>query len=405
MSATGTADLAAVRELVRDRLDMYQVGTFDGLELRRDGSAWKCRCPFHEERSPSCVVDGKMRGRLHCFGCGADMDIFDYWSVRRGVDHLEAVRQLAGLAGVHVGELRFERPKAGVARAPERRLDPEAESFEKPPLPPLRKLNREGCELVAQTRGLDVDAVWLAARVFRRMAYTRWPMYESGGQWRERDDGCWPSWAAIDETLNVAEYRRLDNGRYHRMDGSEFKTWSTAGKSWPLGARQVADCKRVLLVEGGPDMLAAYHFLRRFRMENKVAVVCMLGASNRIRSDALGLFAGARVRIMVDADLPKDSDDRKKRKMPGMEAAARWQRQLSESGAAVELFNVGPIYRLDHVREWGRGERAAADIETHLDGYTLPSGEPVKDLNDLALCGPEITESEDVRQAMMAWDF
>ena len=33
-----------------------------------------CRCPFHQDRTPSMKVDR----RFHCFGCGADGDVIDF---------------------------------------------------------------------------------------------------------------------------------------------------------------------------------------------------------------------------------------------------------------------------------------------------------------------------------------
>jgi hypothetical protein len=333
------------------------------------------------------------------------------------------VKQLAGLAGIHVGEITFERPKAGVARQPEKRLESDDERAKKPSLPPLYKIKRPESDLLAEKRGLDPEAVWIAARVFNRVAASQWPLYRRGqsGEWMpkcavhgfscrldERDCEAMPhhpSWCAIDQTRNVAEFRRLDNEPYERLDGGKIKTWSTAGKSWPLGAMEVSDLKRVLLVEGGPDMLAAYHFLKIYRQTQKVAVVCMLGASNKIREDALAYFGGCRVRIMVDADLPKDSPEKGKRKLVGAEAALRWTKQLSAAGAAVETFYVGDLYTPESVEAWHRGEIPASEVEVDYPGYVKPDGSKVKDLNDLALCGDDVVRSDDVRQAMTVWDF
>lgn len=36
-------------------------------DLRRMGRTWKACCPFHEERTPSFIVDPE-RGTWHCFG-------------------------------------------------------------------------------------------------------------------------------------------------------------------------------------------------------------------------------------------------------------------------------------------------------------------------------------------------
>ena len=387
---------------------MWQVATWDHLTLRKDGGAWKACCPFHTEKSGSFQVDGKgYEGTYKCFGCGEQGDIFDYWAKRYNLGHAEAVMALAQFAGVYVGEITYERPKAsGRPPARENRLDEDAERL-RPSLPSLQKPSMAACKMIAEHRQLDPEAVWIAARVYGRVGYCQWPQYQSktNQQWYLRSPmPVHPSWAAIDATRNVAEFRRLDNQLYETKNG-DIKTWSTRGKSWPLGGVEVAFRKRVLLVEGGPDMLAGYHFLRRWKMLDQVVVVCMLGAGNRIRNDALKFFQGARVRIMVDADLPKDDPVKGKRKLPGLEAAARWQAQLTAVGASVELFYVGDIYDGDDVKLWHAGELNAADIKILTPGFLTKDGAKVKDLNDLAKCGEDVLESDDVRQAMLAWDF
>jgi hypothetical protein len=413
-----SVDLATLREQVRAALPMVRVATFDGLQLRieQNGNRGVGKCPFHEDSSPSFVAGGKYLDRCHCFGCGEDLDIFGYWEKRRQVDHAEAVKQLAGLAGIYYGDIKYEKPKAGVTQ-PEKRLVCD-DVGEKPSLPSLYQATRADCEAIAKGRRLDAEAVWIAATEKRVAVVKQWPMYQSkhGGGWYAKNG--WEQhrcWAAIDETRNVAEYRRIDNGLHCRVEtGPDAakgpKVWSTAGKNWPLGAGQIRDRKRVLLVEGGPDMLAGYHFLRRWHWSKRpllqqVVVVCMLGASNRMREDALAHFHGCRVRIMVDADTPKDSPEKGKRKLTGMEAACRWQDQLTEVGAAVELFYVGDIFNADHVREWHEGTRLAAEIEILEPGLLKQDGSKVKDLNDVVDCAEDVQTGEDIEQAMCSWDF
>jgi len=420
---TASFDLASLRERVRDATDLVAlVGRV--VKLKKDGVAWKGLCPFHAEKSPSFVVGGagSRAARYHCFGCGAGGDAFQFVMETEGLDHKTAVMSLAQAAGIYVGDIKYERPKAGILRQPEKRLETE-EVLKKPSLPPLFKLKREECELIAHHRGLDAEAVWIAARVFNRAAGCAWPQYRRGrsGEWMPRcevhgyacnldEPNCevgehHASWCAIDETRNVAEFRRLDNQPYQRKDDTPIKTWSTAGKSWPLGAMRAPDMRRVLLVEGGPDMLAAYHFLRRWNRVQQVAVVCMLGASNRIREDALPFFKGCRVRIMVDADVPKDSEQKAKRKLVGAEAAVRWSDQLREAGAAVETFYVGDVYEKASVKSWHEGDLRAAEVQVISEGFRKADGSVVKDLNDLALCAPDVVGCDDVRQAMTVWDF
>ena len=408
-------DFEDIKQDVLARLDMRAVAEMCGLEVRRAGAGrWACCCPFHTERTASFTIGGRKGAehRGHCFGCGWDGDIFAFWKELKGSDFKQTLLDLAAVCGVPIGDgVMWAKPDVPKVRQPEKRLGSERPEHEMPSLPPLRHLREGECQQLAQVRGLNPEAVWIAARTFKRIAYSDWPLYHGWDgdkkAWLPRSAGCWPSWCITDETRAVAEFRRLDNGMYPRQDGSEIKSWSTCGKAWPVGAASMNGRPAVMLVEGGPDLLAAYHFLLRWRMLDRVAVVAMLGASNRIREDALPFFKGKRVRIMVDADPLKDDVNPSKRKLPGMEAARRWSEQLCAAGAAVQCFNVGPIYDGRSLRDWMTtpGPMWSGAVDVKLDGLRLPDGKLVKDLNDLAKCDAEVADSPEVRRAFKHWDF
>lgn len=430
-------DLEDIKMEVLDRVDAVRCAEWcnvGGMKRVKEGH-FTAPCPFHSEKSASFNIGGgaSFRGRFKCFGCGWTGDVIAFWMEVRHCDFKQAVEELAREAGVSLGDgmapgPRKERP---VARQPERRLDEESV---RPELPPLRHLREEEAAMIALHRGLDAEAVWVAGRVFGRVAVPvdGWPLYRrANGKWMPRCEvhgkgGCFlerancvraeafPSWCAIDGTRRVAEFRRMDNALYPVREGAGIKSWSTRGKSWPIGASMMGNRCGVLLVEGGPDMLAGYHFLRRHGMLERVAVVCMLGAGNRMHEEALPYFEGKRVRIMVDADplkdgemvRPGDGEKRaKKRSMPGMEAAVRWTEQLIAAGAAVETFCVGPVYVPEDIAAWGRREMDGAAVRIETPGLAMADGTPVKDLNDLAKCGLEVTACDAVSEAFRCWDF
>ncbi len=56
-------------------------------------------CPFHNEKTPSFYVNDA-EGFYHCFGCGANGDMISWLREQDGLEFIEAVRQLAEMAGL-----------------------------------------------------------------------------------------------------------------------------------------------------------------------------------------------------------------------------------------------------------------------------------------------------------------
>ncbi len=73
------------------------------VELKRSGGSWMGLCPFHGEKSPSFSVV-PARQFYHCFGCGAGGDAIRFLTEHLGLSFVEAVRDLAGRAGMTVPE-------------------------------------------------------------------------------------------------------------------------------------------------------------------------------------------------------------------------------------------------------------------------------------------------------------
>ena len=62
--------------------------------LRRAGSHWTGRCPFHEERTPSFSVN-PLEKLFYCFGCGKGGDAITFVRETEALDFVEAVEWLA----------------------------------------------------------------------------------------------------------------------------------------------------------------------------------------------------------------------------------------------------------------------------------------------------------------------
>jgi DNA primase len=71
--------------------------------LKRMGSTFKCLCPFHDEKTPSFIVN-QQRQRYHCFGCGEGGSVFDFVAKYENIDFPAAARRLAERAGIQIVE-------------------------------------------------------------------------------------------------------------------------------------------------------------------------------------------------------------------------------------------------------------------------------------------------------------
>lgn len=355
---------------IKARLSFVELLGADGAEVRRAGVNFVTCCPFHAERSPSFTVHGNKLHKGHCYGCGWDGDVVDYWQQRHNVDYATALEMLAAIASVR-GD--FGRYSKNASQVPQMTRVAE-KTQEKPPLPRLRALTGQEIHSLAVLRNLNSAGV-AAAAADKRVAFCEWPQFLSQyGGWRVIENAG-PAWVVTDSARWVAQFRRMDGGTYTTKDGQQIKAWTKGSPSWPIGASEIGERAGVLMVEGGADMLAAYHFLEQFRRLRHVAVVAMLGASNRISSEALRYFVRKRVRIIMDEDEPKD--DRGIR--PGCEAAARWTEQLVDAGAAVETFSLAGLVKGD--------------------------GSKVKDLNDLVMVDEAAWINDDLRPAFFDFDF
>jgi len=73
--------------------------------LKRAGANFKALCPFHQEKTPSFMINPS-RQTFHCFGCGAGGSVFRFVMDYEHTDFPSAVRKLAARAGITVVEQR-----------------------------------------------------------------------------------------------------------------------------------------------------------------------------------------------------------------------------------------------------------------------------------------------------------
>ena len=90
-----------VQEVVR-RSDITDVvGQY--VQLKRKGRLYAGLCPFHNEKTPSFYVYPETQS-FYCFGCGAGGDVITFVRKIANLSYVEAVKQLAGQAGMPLPE-------------------------------------------------------------------------------------------------------------------------------------------------------------------------------------------------------------------------------------------------------------------------------------------------------------
>lgn len=80
-------------ETLRQRIDLIDVMS-GHIDLKRSGAAYKALCPFHDEKTPSLMIQ-KGDTHYHCFGCGAHGDAIQFLMEHLKISFLDAVENLA----------------------------------------------------------------------------------------------------------------------------------------------------------------------------------------------------------------------------------------------------------------------------------------------------------------------
>lgn len=90
-------------ETLRQKIDLLEVIS-PYVEMKRAGAAYKGLCPFHEEKTPSFIVQ-KGDTHYHCFGCGAHGDAIGFLMQHQKLAFSDAVEHLGEKFGVYLEKL------------------------------------------------------------------------------------------------------------------------------------------------------------------------------------------------------------------------------------------------------------------------------------------------------------
>jgi len=303
-------------------VDIFQIWVHLGL---RGKPARSCKSPFRQDRNPSfSIYENRCLWRDH--GTGEGGDVIAFIAKAKGTSRSDACRWLIDYHLVRPAD-----PQQSLEALTQSQATKEL--GRKPTLPPQRACTPDECRAIAESRGVDVEAVLLA------MCKGCLTVCDIEGH---------PAWVITDSRGFNAQARRIDGRRWPA--GGKVKGFRDNVSKWPIGIQEAQEFDAIVLVEGTPDFLAAYHFLRREGRVDQVAPVCLTGASMEIHPEALPGFRGKTTRIMAHND------------PAGQRAAERWTRQLQGVAHRIEVFD--------------------------LKGLVCADGRPVKDLNDLCLVDP-----------------
>lgn len=93
---------AEFKERLLARIDIVDLVSAR-VELKKVGTQFKARCPFHTEKTPSFFVTPE-RQTYHCFGCGVHGNAIDFLIEYDRLDFREAIEELAHQAGLPLPE-------------------------------------------------------------------------------------------------------------------------------------------------------------------------------------------------------------------------------------------------------------------------------------------------------------
>jgi DNA primase len=94
------SSLSSQLDTIIDKLDIVEVIS-EYITLKKSGKNFKGLCPFHEEKTPSFVVNPEKQ-IFHCFGCGIGGNVIKFIMAIENISFTEAVITAARKAGVKI---------------------------------------------------------------------------------------------------------------------------------------------------------------------------------------------------------------------------------------------------------------------------------------------------------------
>lgn len=161
------------------------------------------------------------------------------------------------------------------------------------------------------------------------------------------------SWLLTDASGKVIQGRRIDHDSPSRYPFARLKypkamNAKHSDPNWPLGILETENYPNVVLVEGGPDFLSAFHWLEREGILDQTQPIAFLGGENNFTPETSTRLANKKVMMFPHAD------------SAGTHSEAIWKQALDSAGVRnLKIMDFKRIASLSQITG------------------------PVKDLNDL----------------------
>ena len=319
------------------------------VHLIRSGSNYKCLCPFHSEKTPSCTVYTGTQS-FYCFGCGAGGDVITFTKQIENLDTYEAIKLLAERGGLEMPENDLNKDGAKLKlRILE--MNREAANFFYRNL--LQGQDKRGLQYAVQ-RGLTPKAIKKYAigyapaawdglmKHLEGLGFTREEML-SAGLIRQNARGCFDffrervMFPIIDLRGNVIAFGgRLIEGKGPKyLNSGDTPVFKKSRNLFSLNFAKNANVKQLILAEGYMDVIA----INQAGFEQ---VVATLGTA----------LTAEQARIMAqyatEVVLCYDSDS------AGQNATHRAINLLSEAGFHTRILKVQDAKDPDeYIRKFG----------------------------------------------------
>lgn len=319
------------------------------VHLIRSGSNYKCLCPFHSEKTPSCTVYTGTQS-FYCFGCGAGGDVITFTKQIENLDTYEAIKLLAERGGLEMPENDLNKDRAKL-KLRILAMNREAANFFYRNL--LQGQDKRGLQYAVQ-RGLTPKAIKKYAigyapaawdglmKHLEGLGFTREEML-SAGLIRQNARGCFDffrervMFPIIDLRGNVIAFggRLIEGEGPKYLNSGDTPVFKKSRNLFSLNFAKNANVKQLILAEGYMDVIA----INQAGFEQ---VVATLGTA----------LTAEQARIMAqyatEVVLCYDSDS------AGQNATHRAINLLSEAGLHTRILKVQDAKDPDeYIRKFG----------------------------------------------------